>query len=67
MRITIPAGSVGVTLPLDLAQDLYSLCNTIRKTKRLSVDEQIHHVAGDVMLQLLASEGILVLPRKDND
>lgn len=67
MRVSVPVGSLAVVLPLDLAQDLYSLCSSIRKTKRLQIDEPIYRVAGDVMLHLLASEGILVLPRKDND
>lgn len=65
MRVTVPDNSVAVIMPVELAQELYSLCATIRKTKRLRIEPAIHGIAGEVMLQLLASEGILVLPRKE--
>lgn len=64
MRITIPEDHVAVLLPTNLAQDLYSLCNLIRKTRRLKIEPPIHAVAGEVMLALLASEEIVVLPAK---
>lgn len=67
MRITIPEHSVGVVMPVELAQNLYSLCATIRKTKRLRVDPAIHMVAGDVILAVLASEAFLVLAREFNN
>jgi hypothetical protein len=67
MRITIPEGQLAVLLPIELAEELYSICNTIRKTKRFRVDPAIHAIAGDVMLALLASEGITILAKRAND
>lgn len=63
MRITVPNDQVAVLMPIELAQELYHLCVTIRKAKRLKIDEPMHKVAGDVMLAVLASEEILVLPK----
>jgi hypothetical protein len=67
MRITIPDGQLAILLPIQLAEELYSLCNLIRKSKRLHVEPAAHAIAGDVMLALLASEGITILSRRAND
>lgn len=67
MRVTVRSNEVGVIMPLNLAQELYNLCCQIRKGKRLQVTDAIHAVAGEVMLAVLASEQILVLPKKENE
>jgi len=66
-RVTIPDGQLAVLLPIQLAEELYAICNLMRKGKRLEVTPAAFDVAGDIMLALLASEGITILPRRDND